>query len=81
MFYFEVEPVLKTPRYTVSKLRFPSPIETPDPANNVVHAEYFAPSVGPNRPAVIVLHILGQTFPCLATWRPGWLTAASQPCL
>ncbi len=64
VFSFELEPVLKTPRYTVSKLRFPSPIETPDPANNVVHAEYFAPvGFGPNRPAVIVLHILGADFP------------------
>jgi dienelactone hydrolase len=64
VFSFELERVLTTPRYQVSKLRFPSPIETPDPANNVVHAEYFAPvGFGPNRPAVIVLHILGADFP------------------
>ncbi len=64
VFNFELEPVFRTPRYTVSKLRFPSPIETPDPTNNVVHAEYFAPvGFGPKRPAVIVLHILGADFP------------------
>jgi dienelactone hydrolase len=64
VYSFELEPALATPRYTVSKLRFPSPIETPDPANNVVHAEYFAPvGFGPNRPAVVILHILGADFP------------------
>src|SRR6202042_2830380 len=58
------EPVMNTRRYTVSKLRFPSPIETPDAENNVVHAEYFAPlGFGPKRPGVIVLHILGADFP------------------
>jgi dienelactone hydrolase len=63
-FRYELEPVLSTPNYTVSRLRFPSPITTPDPENNVVHAEYFAPTgVGPKRPAVIVLHILGADFP------------------
>ena len=56
--------MLATRRYTVSKLRFPSPIETPDVENNVVHAEYFAPiGFGPKRPAVVVLHILGSDFP------------------
>jgi dienelactone hydrolase len=63
-FSYELEPVLTTPRYTVSKLRFPSLIETPDPENNTVHAEYFAPvGFGPKRPGVIVLHILGADFP------------------
>ena len=81
VFSFELEPVLSTPHYTVSKLRFPSPIETPDAANNVVHAEYFAPvGFGPKRPAVIVLHILGADFPCRATWRRGWPIAAWRPC-
>jgi dienelactone hydrolase len=64
VFAYEMEPVLNTPRHTVSKLRFPSPIETPDVENNIVHAEYFAPvGVGPKRPGVIVLHILGADFP------------------
>jgi len=64
VFSYELETVMTTRRYTVSKLRFPSPIETPDIENNVVHAEYFAPvGFGPQRPAVIVLHILGADFP------------------
>jgi dienelactone hydrolase len=63
-FTYELEPVLETPRYTVSRLRFPSPVTTADPENNVVHAEYFCP-VGPRPkgPGVIVLHILGADFP------------------
>jgi pimeloyl-ACP methyl ester carboxylesterase len=64
LYSYELAPVLATRRYTVSKLRFPSPIETPDVENNVVHAEYFAPiGFGPKRPAVVVLHILGADFP------------------
>ncbi len=63
-FSYELEPVLSTRNYTVSRLRFPSPVTTPDPENNVVHAEYFAPTGhGPKRPAVVVLHILGADFP------------------
>jgi dienelactone hydrolase len=64
VFTYELEPVLRTPNYSVSRLRFPSPVTTADPENNVVHAEYFAPTLGgPKRPAVIVLHILGADFP------------------
>jgi fermentation-respiration switch protein FrsA (DUF1100 family) len=64
VFSYELESVLITPRYTVGRLRFPSPITTPDAENNVVHAEYFAPvGAGPKRPGVIVLHILGADFP------------------
>ena len=57
--------MLSTPRYTVSRLRFPSPITTPDAENNVVHAEYFDPGRGSGgrSPAVVVLHILGSDFP------------------
>ena len=63
-FTYELEPLLATPNYTVSRLRFPSPITTPDVENNVVHAEYFAPiGGGSKRPAVVVLHILGADFP------------------
>ena len=63
-FAYELEPVFATPNYAVSRLRFPSPIATPDPENNVVHAEYFAPiGGGARRPAVVVLHILGADFP------------------
>jgi dienelactone hydrolase len=63
VFRYELEPALETPRYSVSRLRFPSPVTTADPENNVVHAEFFRP-VGPaaRRPAVVVLHILGADF-------------------
>ena len=61
-FGFEMEPLRTTERYTVAAVRFPSPVVTPDPENNTVHAEYFRP-VGPGRrPAVVVLHILGADF-------------------
>jgi dienelactone hydrolase len=64
VFTYELEPVLATPRYSVSRLRFPSPITTADPENNVVHAEYFRPEGGGvRRPGVVVLHILGADFP------------------
>jgi dienelactone hydrolase len=64
VFTYELEPVLSTPRYQVSRLRFPSPITTPDAENNVVHAEYFDPVGASGRiPAVVVLHILGSDFP------------------
>jgi dienelactone hydrolase len=63
-FSCELERVMTLRRYNVSKLRFPSPIETPDAENNLVHAEYFEPiGFGPKRPGVIVLHILGADFP------------------
>jgi dienelactone hydrolase len=61
-FGFELESVRDTPGYSVAKLRFPSPIVTPDPANNTVHGEYFRPKGGGRRPAVVVLHILGADF-------------------
>ena len=61
-FRYELEPIRDSPNYTVSKLRFPSPIETMDTANNTVHGEYFRPKGGGRRPAVVVLHILGADF-------------------
>jgi dienelactone hydrolase len=64
VFAYELTPVFVAPHYTVARLRFASPVDSPDPENNVVHAEYFAPvEAGPKRPAVIVLHILGADFP------------------
>src|SRR5436305_3470309 len=48
--------------YTVSAVRCASPITSPGPENNTVHAEYFRPAVGGRRPAVVVLHILGADF-------------------
>jgi dienelactone hydrolase len=63
------------PGVRVSAVRFPSPIVSPDPVNNTVHAEYFqveparagltnsTEQVKPvARPAVVVLHILGADF-------------------
>ncbi|MBV8266816.1 MAG: alpha/beta hydrolase family protein [Planctomycetaceae bacterium] len=61
-FGFECEPLLATASYTVSAVRFASPITTPDPENNTVHAEYFRPLGGGRSPAVVVLHILGADF-------------------
>src|SRR5579883_1302132 len=63
VFSYELTPVLSTTNYTVARLRFPSPVTTADPENNVVHAEYFAPTDrGRRHPGVIVLHILGADF-------------------
>ena len=61
-FSYELEQVRETPNYTVSRVRFPSPIVTADIANNTVHAEYFQPKTAGKRPAVVVLHILGADF-------------------
>jgi dienelactone hydrolase len=61
-FGFELEPVLDSPAYSVAKLRFPSPIVTPEESNNTVHCEYFRPKGPGRRPAVVVLHILGADF-------------------
>ena len=61
-FPYELEQVRETPNYTVSRVRFPSPIVTADIANNTVHAEYFQPKASGKRPAVVVLHILGADF-------------------
>lgn len=61
-FTYQLEPKRETPRYTVSTLRFPSPIVSPDTLNNTVHAEYFRPTSPGKHPAVVVLHILGADF-------------------
>lgn len=61
-FKYEREPIRLLPTYAISKLRFPSPIETPDPENNTVHAEYFQSMKPGGRPGVVVLHILGADF-------------------
>src|SRR4051812_46075018 len=61
-FPFEIRPLRTTPNYTVEAVRFPSPVVTPDEANNTVHAEYFRPTRPGKRPAVIMLHILGADF-------------------
>jgi len=45
----------------VYQLRFPSPVESPHPANNTVYAEYYLPKGKGPFPAAIVLDILGGT--------------------
>src|SRR5690242_11065132 len=61
-FDYELTTLRETGSYTVAALRFPSPVVSPDPLNNTVHAEYFRPTGPGRRPAVIVLHILGADF-------------------
>lgn len=61
-FSFEREVLRRERGYTVSAVRFASPIATPDVENNTVHAEFFAPEGAGRRPAVVVLHILGADF-------------------
>jgi dienelactone hydrolase len=61
-FSYELMPILKTTDYEVSGLRFDSPIKTADPENNIVPAEYFRPLRPGQRPAAVVLHILGADF-------------------
>jgi len=51
-----------SPRFEMSLVTFPSPVETPHEANNTVHCEYYRPKGQGKRPAVIVLHILGGDF-------------------
>ena len=46
----------------ITLVTFPSPVETPHPANNTVHCEYFRPLAPGRHRAVIVLHILGGDF-------------------
>ena len=81
VFPFECERLHATHRYTVSAVRFPSPIMTPDPENNTVHAEYFRPPGGPaSARRWSCCTSSGPTSRSRATWRPGWPTAAWPPC-
>jgi len=52
-----------SPTFEVWDVTFPSPVTTPEEANNTVHCEYFRTAGNSPRPAVIVLHILGGDFP------------------
>ncbi len=61
-FPYELEPIRDDRGYTVARVRFPSPIASPDEANNTVHGEYFRPKGKGKRPGVVVLHILGSDF-------------------
>ncbi len=49
--------------FEIWEVTFPSPVKTPEEANNTVHCEYFRSLRGGQRPAVVVLHILGGDFP------------------
>ncbi|RUL89535.1 alpha/beta hydrolase family protein [Tautonia sociabilis] len=61
-FPYQARLLRRTPGYSVSAVTFPSPVVSPDPANNVVHAEYFRPRRSGTCPAAVVLHILGADF-------------------
>ena len=62
-FTFEQKPVETcSTTMDISLVTFPSPVETPHPANNTVHCEYFRPLAPGRHRAVIVLHILGGDF-------------------
>lgn len=61
-FAYELDPIRDSGSYTVARVRFPSPLVTPDAANNTVHGEYFRPRRATPGPAVVVLHILGADF-------------------
>ena len=77
-FTFQMRRIDRLHTLDVWDVQFPSAVETTSPANNMVHCEFFAP-VGQQkeqRPAVIVLHILGGDFPlsrlfCMALAREG----------
>lgn len=63
-FDYEGESIRVSRAYTVWAVRFPSPIESPDPENNTIHAEYFRPNgvMAREGAGVVVLHILGADF-------------------
>src|SRR5437868_6656914 len=58
-FSFEMEKKTDLPALgvTVYRVRFPSPVKTPVPENNTVHAEYYRPAGKGPFPAVIVLDV------------------------
>ncbi len=60
-FDYELEPVRDLPVSGVEiyHLRFPSPVKSPDPENNTVHAEYYRPHRAGPFPCVVVLDITG----------------------
>jgi dienelactone hydrolase len=62
-FRFQQSPLPTVSRaMEIFEITFPSPVETPHPNNNTVHAEYFRPTGAGKHPGVIVLHILGGDF-------------------
>jgi dienelactone hydrolase len=61
-FEFELEPWMVSNGVARSKLRFPSPLLTEHPENNVVHGEWFRPFGRGPFPCVLMLHIAGGDF-------------------
>lgn len=60
-FSYEMDKKMDLPalEVTVYRLRFPSPVKSPVPENNTVHAEYYRPEGKGPFPGVIVLDITG----------------------
>jgi dienelactone hydrolase len=60
-FSFEIDKKFDLPNIGVEvyRVRFPSPVESPHPENNIVHAEYYRPAGDGPFPATIVLDITG----------------------
>ncbi len=60
-FTYEMEPKHTLPNIGVEvfRVRFPSPVESPHPENNTVHAEYYRPVGKGPFPCTIVLDITG----------------------
>ena len=60
-FDYEMSVLRKLPisNVEVFAVRFPSPVNSPYPENNIVHAEYYRPKVKKPGPCVIVLDITG----------------------
>jgi len=58
-YVMELKETLPTIGVEVFEVRFPSPVKSPHPENNTVHAEYYRPSKPGPYPCVIVLDITG----------------------
>lgn len=60
-FDYEMEPKYTMPNIGVDvfRVRFPSPVDSPHPQNNTVHAEYYRPAGKGPFPCTIVLDITG----------------------
>lgn len=48
--------------YSVYKITFPSPFDSPHAANNTVHGDYYMPRGRENVPSAVLLHKLGGDF-------------------
>lgn len=62
-FPWKLVPKEQTPFHDLFALTFPSPVKSPVPENNTVHAEYYRPREPRGKsPAALVLHILDGRF-------------------